>query len=307
MSVMANGFSNLSTEIQSRTVKTSVGTSTSAGDHAADLHNEIHQVSRTMSNPAFRATYEAGFEEALSKLASFIQHQDRAQILSGSDIQLSTQKKKDPRGDDEEKRLGGIADPKKITEETQMSITRTIIGSFQVHSRKSRLEQPDWKTSAEYEYQTSLRYHPAPWLLRWGIISSGLSLITSSSTQGWKNVIRTFRAVPDSAPIFEFCKTGNLAAARTLLASGQASVLDTNSLGWTPLHVSQSSTRPTIQYSSRQGLTLGSLRPTHAILKPVVSSSMQELTPMHLPTTFPWVTMRYGNYQSWGKTISLEQ
>lgn len=255
MSVMANGFSNLSTEIQSRTVTTAVGTSTSAGEHAADLHNEIHQVSRTMSNPAFRATYEAGFEEALSKLASFIKHQDRAQILSGSDIQLSTQEEKGWRGEDEEKQLGGIADPKKITEETQMSITRTIIGSFQVHSRKSRLEQPDWKSSAEYEYRTSLRYHPAPWLLRWGIVSSGLSLITSSSTQGWKNVIRTFRAVPDSAPIFEFCKTGNLAAARTLLASGQASVLDTNSLGWTPLHVSRSSNHHPVHYLSRQGLT----------------------------------------------------
>lgn len=249
MSIMANGFSNLSKEIQSRTITTSVGTSTSAGEHVADIHDEIQQVSRTMSNPAFKATYEAGFEEALNKLASFIKHQDRVQALSGSDIHLSARETNGLEEKDEEKRLAGTSDPKKVLEETKMSITRTIIGNFQVHSRKSRLEQPDWKSSAEYEYQTSLRYHPAPWLLKWGIFSSGLSLITSSSTQGWKNVVRTFRAVPDSAPIFEFCKTGNLAAARTLLASGQASVLDTNSLGWTPLHVSRPGTDPTCRYS----------------------------------------------------------
>ncbi|KAK8104487.1 uncharacterized protein PG998_011520 [Apiospora kogelbergensis] len=53
---------------------------------------------------------------------------------------------------------------------------------------------------------------------------------------GWKNTLRTFRAVPDSVAIFEFCRSGNLPAVRTMLTSGQASALDTNSIGWTPLH-----------------------------------------------------------------------
>ncbi|CAG8960172.1 hypothetical protein HYFRA_00010651 [Hymenoscyphus fraxineus] len=57
------------------------------------------------------------------------------------------------------------------------------------------------------------------------------------SVQGWKNNIKTFRAVPDNSLIFEFCKSGNIAGVRSLLSRGEGSPLDTNSLGWTPLHI----------------------------------------------------------------------
>lgn len=89
----------------------------------------------------------------------------------------------------------------------------------------------------DYEYETHFILHPAQWLLRWGI-SFGLDMAMMKSVQGWKNNVRTFRAVPDNSLIFEFSKSGNTTGVRSLLSRGEGSPWDTNSLGWTPLHVS---------------------------------------------------------------------
>lgn len=90
----------------------------------------------------------------------------------------------------------------------------------------------------QYEHETSYTIYPATWLIRLGI-HRGLRLrCFSSSTQGWKNTLETICPVPDDALIFEFCKEGNVPAVRKLLAEGYASVRDTNSRGYTPLHVS---------------------------------------------------------------------
>lgn len=88
------------------------------------------------------------------------------------------------------------------------------------------------------EYRTSYTISPAPWLIRLGI-HYGLHLgFLSSSTHGWKNTLQTFCPVPDNALIFDFCRQGNVPAVRSLLSGGHASVRDTNSQGYTPLHVS---------------------------------------------------------------------
>ena len=88
------------------------------------------------------------------------------------------------------------------------------------------------------EHETSYTVYPAGWLIRLGI-RYGLHLkFLSSSTQGWKPTLKPFCPVPDDALIFEFCKQGNTDAVRVLLSSGDASVRDTDSRGYTPLHVS---------------------------------------------------------------------
>lgn len=90
----------------------------------------------------------------------------------------------------------------------------------------------------QYEYRTSYTISPAPWLIRLGI-RYGLHLgFLSSSTHGWKNTLQTFCPVPDNALIFDFCRQGNVPAVSSLLSGGHASVRDTNSQGYTPLHVS---------------------------------------------------------------------
>lgn len=89
----------------------------------------------------------------------------------------------------------------------------------------------------QYESKTLYVIYPAPWLIRLGF-QYGLHLgLLSSSTDGWKNTLKTFCPVPDDALIFEFCRQGNVSAVQTLLSEGRASVRDTDSWGLTPLHV----------------------------------------------------------------------
>ena len=88
------------------------------------------------------------------------------------------------------------------------------------------------------EHETLYTVYPAGWLIRLGI-RYGLHLkFLSSSTQGWKSTLKHFCPVPDDALIFEFCRQGNTEAVRALLSRGDASVRDTDSRGYTPLHVS---------------------------------------------------------------------
>ena len=90
----------------------------------------------------------------------------------------------------------------------------------------------------QHEHETSYTIYPATWLIRLGI-HHGLRLrFFSSSTQGWKNTIKTFRPISDDALIFEYCKQGDVSGVRFLLSEGHASVRDTDSQGYTPLHVS---------------------------------------------------------------------
>lgn len=89
------------------------------------------------------------------------------------------------------------------------------------------------------EYRTSLRVSPAMWLASLGI-KYGLHIrLLRSATRGWQNSLKVFCPVPDDALIFDFCREGNLPAVRTLISKGHASIRDTDSRGYTPLHVSK--------------------------------------------------------------------
>jgi hypothetical protein len=88
------------------------------------------------------------------------------------------------------------------------------------------------------EHQTHFIYHPAPWFLR-RCFNFGMSALSTKAAQGWQYQIRTIRAVPDDSLIFQFCRSGNLDGIRYLLKRRLASPWDTDSKGWTPLHVSR--------------------------------------------------------------------
>lgn len=119
---------------------------------------------------------------------------------------------------------------------------RTSFGAVYFRSttfktRKS-FESGKWQSNDPYEFETYFTWHPAPWLMRLGI-KFGVNASVSKSYRGWKNTLNTFSAVPDDSLIFEFCKTGNISGVQTLLTRGHASVRDTDTQGWTPLHVSR--------------------------------------------------------------------
>ena len=127
--------------------------------------------------------------------------------------------------------------------ETSESVIEGFLGSIRatsatvLQSSRQIVDLTTYHEQDQHEYKTSYTISPAPWLVHLGF-HYGLHLGFLSSTQGWKNTLKTFCPVPDDALIFEFCRQGNVPAVRSLLSGGHASVRDTDSRGYTPLHVS---------------------------------------------------------------------
>lgn len=69
-------------------------------------------------------------------------------------------------------------------------------------------------------------------------VQQGVEASMVNVQNGWHFQINPVRAVPESSPIFDFCRTGQIRAAETLICNKYASVLDTSPRGWRPLHVS---------------------------------------------------------------------
>ncbi|KAL2066003.1 hypothetical protein VTL71DRAFT_2074 [Oculimacula yallundae] len=88
------------------------------------------------------------------------------------------------------------------------------------------------RTSTEDRQSTHV-FYPS-WLLQRLGLSYGV-WIQGVSTNGWQCNIRLFNTVPKDAPIFKYCREGNLSAVQTLLTSGYASVRDRDPNGRTPL------------------------------------------------------------------------
>jgi hypothetical protein len=84
--------------------------------------------------------------------------------------------------------------------------------------------------------QRIIRFRPTQLLVKFGF-SYGLNFSFTQSYRGWKHCLETFRCVPDDSLIFDFCRSGNIQGVETLSRTGKASVWDTDSAGWTPLHV----------------------------------------------------------------------
>lgn len=86
------------------------------------------------------------------------------------------------------------------------------------------------------QYKTRIIFRPAAWLVRFGLAYE-FQLGLFGSLRSWKTTFQVFQPVPDESLIFEFCRSGNIQGVQTLLSRKKASVWDTNSNGWTPLHV----------------------------------------------------------------------
>lgn len=88
-------------------------------------------------------------------------------------------------------------------------------------------------------YKNLYTFHPADWLI-WLGMQTSWDILFSNFTRGWKYNLsaRSFRAVSGDALIFELCKEGNVEGIKTLFARGEASVMDREPTGITPLHVS---------------------------------------------------------------------
>ena len=108
--------------------------------------------------------------------------------------------------------------------------TKTLFGdiTIQVNEYATSILTDQGFEDLEHLAQSSIRviFRPAAWL----------GLLRSSQT--WKTTFQVFQPVPDDSPIFTFCRSGNIEGIQMLLTTKRASVWDTNSRGYTPLHVS---------------------------------------------------------------------
>ena len=124
-------------------------------------------------------------------------------------------------------------------------IMRSILGVIRMdscykhlHLASTNNHVDDKEGDVSYENQTVINIRPARWISIIGFESGFTFDFTRSSIYGWKSVINSFHAVPDNSLIFRLCEDGNLSAVRLLFETGEASVRDTDSLGFQPLYIS---------------------------------------------------------------------
>lgn len=112
----------------------------------------------------------------------------------------------------------------------------TFESGTMTHWHRSAVKQRH-PESRKFNQADMVYFFYPPRLLNLLGISRGMEIVIRRSTVGWQYSLRDFRVVPENAPIFEFCRDGNLSAVRTLFMSGHASPWDRDPTGRTPLWV----------------------------------------------------------------------
>ncbi|RYP46935.1 hypothetical protein DL768_006918 [Monosporascus sp. mg162] len=110
-----------------------------------------------------------------------------------------------------------------------------LFGKIWVRTSTLRLATKSGATGGEFQITTSFIFYPSSWLTRAGL-GHGVEAILQNSKGGWKFDFNPIRAVPDDSLIFELCRDGNWRGVERLLRRQEASLRDTSSQGWTPLH-----------------------------------------------------------------------
>lgn len=201
---------------------------TSTGPPDEPLEKLLDQAASHITNPYMRS----GFKKALEMIISTAQQGlDEGQILRR----------------DAEARDIYFTPRLKLTYRQWLILTtsssrtmRSLFGDIRIHTNtfETVTERESGGKQSNNVTQNVIRiiFRPAAWLVRFGLAYE-LQLGLFGSVRNWKTTFQVFQPVPDDSLIFEFCRSGNIQGVQTLLSRKQASVWDTNSYGWTPLHV----------------------------------------------------------------------
>ncbi|PVH85033.1 hypothetical protein DL98DRAFT_63478 [Cadophora sp. DSE1049] len=201
-------------------------------DHLTALREEYQKVASGITNPVARFGFENLMDKALSQLSS------------GLDISLST----DDTGAEvlpiifESATRAARQFPAATNRLTRIhtSTTSNLLGRVDVFAmvtqRKEKVDAPDDRAKGlgQEQFQTTITFHPSQWLLRVGV-SYGIQVLLSKSMQGFDYRLKSYRAVPDDALVFQKSEMGDNEALQKLFSNHQASAWDTNSRGLTPL------------------------------------------------------------------------
>ncbi|KUJ18612.1 uncharacterized protein LY89DRAFT_667688 [Mollisia scopiformis] len=112
------------------------------------------------------------------------------------------------------------------------SATGVVLGTIWLRTTSVQVNS---HTGKSVDIVSSFTFSPSWWLTKVGV-KYGVEANLFATATGWQFNFNPIRAVPDDSPIFNACRKGNLSTVRFLLSEGDASVRDTNSKGWTPLH-----------------------------------------------------------------------
>ena len=203
-----------------------------AASLAAVLKREVNRMASKEENPFVRSGFEIAMTEAIQQLFSLTSEGKMRNItlmgISDSSTYLMSQTS------------GlGISVKKRRRDRTLIHHLDTeiniVFGKIHFSSQTFQILSNE-KESKETEI--AFRFYPASWIVNLGF-SYGLTAYVIQSSQNWEHAMKTFRPVPDNSKIFEFCKIGNIIGVQYLLSKKLASPWDTNSTGWTPLHVSK--------------------------------------------------------------------
>jgi hypothetical protein len=119
----------------------------------------------------------------------------------------------------------------------QISIWSRIVGDKDTNQEGSVIESLSERQI--FESDTRIVIHPSSLVARY-VTNRGVSIVIQKTQRSTINIqLSTFCAIPDNALIFEFSRTGNIEGIQALFSRGEASVFDTNTDGFTPLHVSR--------------------------------------------------------------------
>ena len=255
-------------EQASRTVTTKSTASLDMDEHLVALQNESQRLSSSIPNRIARFGFEKTVESALSQFSNSL------------DVSKSQRHSCHSLFNTENQPIQGAA-PTDNTERSTCSKTtyrysvNSIFGTIYVSSTTTEYVltsihevEPDQHHNDEiFKIETSFTVHPSQWLQVCGI-NYGIRIALSKTFQGVDCRLRTYRAVPDNAPIFELCRLGKSDEIRYLFDKKIASPWDTNSWGQTPLHVSSprnsvpQEPRSKCQYFKRYETSNGTSRKT---------------------------------------------
>ena len=223
--------------------------------HVADLRSEIQRIANMMPNPFLRSGFVTAMDNSVETWS---------RNLTAQSVRRPSVKATCPKDHIDTRTRATEEDPPNDGDVTKVNAAKAVVES---HWKRPRIELWGSRYSSEtenmfgkiyytsrtfeeqasssndlgfsdykYEFETSFTLHPAQWLIKCGL-NFAIRAAISQSVRGWKHNLEVHRAVPDDSVIFDLCEQGNIDGVRTLLASGKASVRDTNSWGRTPLHV----------------------------------------------------------------------
>lgn len=202
-----------------------IQTSSSLEDIIHDImKKEMKKLTSEMKDPIQQAVYQS-FEHFISN-----EHSKHEGLVSEKMVELKSSKNDSRR---EMSRHGkSVPKPSRDRSKVILRSRKTLFGVIFIHSKS-------YEECGISCYENLYMFRPAAWLI-WLGMQSSLDILISKFTRGWKNNLssRTFRAVSNDASIFQLCHDGNTDEIRTLFAKGEASVMDRESNGMTPLHVS---------------------------------------------------------------------